>query len=243
MVSDKLSYPYDYITNTRTILLFENQYVWFDVVEGKEANSYNVRVKFDDYCTIILRNTSGLVWTFETQELAWAFVHSDYIINLHHIFVGVFKNLNNIIGINGDENKKSRLLTLYIKLGTHLKTYKRFDTLLNSKGQLITLPDSTKLTFVAKMQFGSVNYGSNEFGFELRLYLFNSVFIINFKSNEIGKIYDTNEEPSRIVNALDLAEFVRLINNRKQLMQSPSELDVELSFNTLDKFLEFFAQC
>jgi hypothetical protein len=233
---------YDYQNITRTILLFENQYIWFSVTFDDERNCYNVRVNFDDYCSIKLRNTSGLDWSFMTEELAWAFAHSDYVINLNQVFRGVFKAYYTSISNEEDLVKKTRIQNLYLKLGAHLKCYKSFDTILNLKGQYVSIPDSAKLTFVAKLQFGSVNYGSHEYQFELRL-ISNSTYSINFKSWEIAKIHDINEPYENIIFSFEAQEFQKLIKARIESLKDDLSQTAENDLNTYYIFLEFLNQC
>lgn len=232
---------------SKTIELFDQQFVWFSVEYSDKINMYNVYINFDDYASVMLRNTSGFSWSFLTKKLAWKFIHSDYIINLHYIFKLLTKSIKTQSYVKNSVSQE-RLKNLHTKLGKHLGVYKEFEKILDSKGNMVELPSIYHLTFIAKIQFGSINYGSHKFGFRLELEntLDRKVFVMEFNARELNEVCDINLEASTLVHTLNSVQFLQLIHNRKLFIDSCDDDNNEknmTSQKTFDNFLEFFEEC
>jgi hypothetical protein len=219
---------------SKTSNLFDDQYVTYSVIIDDSSELYCVSMHFEDYCTIILKNTSGLQWKFANEELAWAFVHSDFEINLYYIAKAIRKKC-----FQKDSIQNSKVEELHTKLCIYLGILKEVKTLIDCDGALVNIDSNTKLTFMAEIQHGAENFGSYEFSFELRLVM-DSTFIVNFTSAEVGNIFDINEDVVNIVHALDSTDYINLINNRiKQFNIFPLEESEFKTVNNLYRFLEF----
>jgi hypothetical protein len=220
--------------------LFDDQYVTYSVFRDVSSDMYCIRMHFEDYCEIILKNTSGLRWKFISEELAWAFVHSDYQVNLYFIIKSVRKNFSNKVLNEQDLVNNDKTEDLFFRMANHLGIIKNVKTIIDPDGNLVKIKPGTKLRFIAEIQHGSENFGSHEFSFELRL-ICQSTLVASFTSNEVGKIFDINEEIGNIVSALDSSDYINLINNQIKLHNTfpleKWEFDLVNSHNRILSFL------
>jgi hypothetical protein len=223
--------------------LFDDQYVTYSVFRDVSSDMHCIRMHFEDYCEVILKNTSGQRWKFLSEELAWAFVHSDYQVNLYYIIKGVRLKCSRQELNEQDRIDNSKTKDLFLKLAKHLRIIKDVKTLIDSHGNIVKIKQGTKLRFMAEIHHGSQNFGSHEFSFELRIIADNSNLVANFTSNDIGKIFDNNEEVENIVHALDSSDYINLIKNKiNECNSSPLE-SVFVQVEYLNRILDFLRGC
>jgi hypothetical protein len=227
---------------TKSSNLFDDQYVTYSVFKDENSPYYCVRMHFEDYCEVVLKNTTGLRWTFLNEELAWAFVHSDYVINLHYILKGVRKSLYRNIGVSGDQIARAKSQDLFIRLANYLGVIKFVKTAINRDGEVYEINHEAQITFFAEIIHSAQNFGSYEFQFELKK-IQDDTLVLNFTSNEVGKIFDINEEIDNIVYGLDSSDYINLIKNQiKTINVFPLQEFEFQKLKNLNRFLEFLGQ-